>query len=70
MAISASNRLGLAASTTLINNIVRIIFQVMAVFLGFQIYGLVGGLIAGILLELIIQLKFIDYHLERFGCRI
>jgi O-antigen/teichoic acid export membrane protein len=67
MAISASNRLGLAASTTLINNIVRIIFQVMAVFLGFQVYGLVGGLIAGILLELIIQLKFIDYHLERFG---
>jgi O-antigen/teichoic acid export membrane protein len=67
MAISASNRLGLAASTTLINNIVRIIFQVIAVFLGFQVYGLVGGLIAGILLELVIQLKFIDYHLERFG---
>ena len=67
MAIGASNRLGLAASTTLINNIVRIIFQVIAVFLGFQVYGLVGGLIAGILLELVIQLKFIDYHLERFG---
>ncbi len=67
MAIGASNRLGLAASTTLINNIVRIIIQVIAVFLGFQVYGLVGGLIAGILLEMIIQLKFVDYHLERFG---
>jgi len=67
MAIGASNRLGLAASTTLINNIVRIIIQVIAVFLGFQVYGLVGGLIAGILLEMIIQFKFVDYHLERFG---
>jgi len=67
MAISASNRLGLAASTTLINNIVRIIIQVIAVFLGYQVYGLVGGLVAGILLEMILQLKFIDYHLERFG---
>jgi len=67
MAIGASNRLGLAASTTLINNIVRIIIQVFAVFLGYQVYGLVGGLVAGILLEMILQLKFIDYHLERFG---
>jgi O-antigen/teichoic acid export membrane protein len=67
MAIGASNRLGLAASTTLINNIVRIIIQVIAVFLGYQVYGLVGGLIAGIFLEMIIQLKFVDYHLERFG---
>jgi len=67
MAIAASNRLGLAASTTLINNIVRIVIQVIAVFLGYQIYGLIGGLVAGILLELIIQFKFIDYHLKKFN---
>jgi O-antigen/teichoic acid export membrane protein len=66
MAIGASNRLGLAASTTLINNIVRIIIQVIAVFFGFKVYGLVGGLVAGILLEMIIQLKFVDYHLKKF----
>lgn len=66
-AIGASNRLGLAASTTLINNIVRIVFQVIAVFLGYQIYGLIGGLVVGILLELIIQFKFIDYHLKKFN---
>lgn len=67
MAIGASNRLGLAASTTLINNIVRITVQVIAVFLGFAIYGLIGGLVIGILLELIIQLKFVDYHLKKFN---
>jgi len=66
IAISASNRLGLAASTTLLNNITRIVVQVIAVFLGFQVYGLVGGLVTGILLELIIELKFIDYHFRKF----
>ena len=67
IAIGASNRLGLAASTTLINNIARIVVQVIAVFLGYQIYGLIGGLVVGILLELIVQFKFIDYHLKRFN---
>jgi O-antigen/teichoic acid export membrane protein len=66
MAISASNRLGLAASTTLINNIARIVVQVIAVFLGYQVYGLVGGFVVGILLELIIELKFIDYRVTKF----
>ena len=65
-AISASNRLGLAASTTLINNITRIVIQVIAVFLGYQVYGLIGGLVTGILLELIIELKFIDYRFKKF----
>ncbi|MFA4823687.1 MAG: oligosaccharide flippase family protein [Methanoregula sp.] len=66
MAIGASNRLGLAASTTLINNIARIVIQVISVFLGYQVYGLIGGLVVGILIELIIQLKFIDYHFKKF----
>jgi O-antigen/teichoic acid export membrane protein len=67
MALGASNRLGLTASTTLMNNIVRIVVQVIAVFLGYQIYGLIGGLVVGILLELIIQFKFVDYHLKKFN---
>ena len=66
VAIGASNRLGLAASVSLLNNIIRICVQVIAVFLGYQIYGLIGGLIAGLVVELIIQLKFIDYHIKKF----
>jgi|SRR5208337_648278 len=65
-AISASNRLGLAASVNLIDNITRIAFQVIAVFLGFQVFGLIGGLTAGLLTEIVIDLKFIDYHLKKF----
>lgn len=66
VAIGASNRLGLAASVSLLNNITRICIQVITVFLGYQISGLIGGLVAGIVVELIIQLKFIDFHLKRF----
>ncbi|MGD1004244.1 MAG: oligosaccharide flippase family protein [Methanoregulaceae archaeon] len=66
VAISASNRLGLAASLTFLNNVTRIGFQVVAVFLGFQVYGLIGGLIAGLLLQALIELKYIDYHVRKF----
>lgn len=65
-AVAARNRLGLAATATLINNVVRIIFQVISVFLGFAAYGLIGGLIAGIIVELFIELRYLDYHLTRF----
>ena len=67
VAIGASNRLGLAASVSLLNNVARIIVQVIAVFLGFQVYGLIGGFTVGIILELIIELKFIDYHIKKFN---
>ena len=67
VAIGASNRLGLAASVSLLNNVARIIVQVIAVFLGFHVYGLIGGFTVGIILELIIELKFIDYHIKKFN---
>jgi O-antigen/teichoic acid export membrane protein len=66
MGIGASNRLGLAASVSLLNNVARIIVQVITVFLGFQVLGLVGGLAAGLIVEIIIDRKFIDYHIKKF----
>jgi len=66
LAIGASNRLGLAASVSLLNNITRICTQVLAIFLGFQVYGLIGGMVAGLLLELVISLRYVDYHIVRF----
>jgi O-antigen/teichoic acid export membrane protein len=66
MALGPSNRLGLAATVSLLDNITKIIFQVVAVFLGFQVYGLIGGLIAGLLVEIIIFFRYIDYHLKKF----
>jgi len=66
MSVAASNRLGLTATATLINNLARIIVQVITIFLGFEVFGLVGGLIAGILLELIIDIRYVDYNLKKF----
>ncbi|MFA4850347.1 MAG: oligosaccharide flippase family protein [Methanoregula sp.] len=67
IAIAASNRLGLAASVSLLNNVTRIVVQVIAVFLGFQVSGLIGGLVVGLLIELVFELKFNDYHLKKFN---
>ena len=64
--LGASNRLGLAASVSLLNNVTRICVQVLAIFLGFKVLGLIGGMVAGLLVELVIDLKFLDYHLKRF----
>lgn len=66
-AISASNRLGLTATVSFLNNLTRICIQVVAVFCGYQVYGLIGGFIIGVVVELLIQLKFIDYHLKKFS---
>ncbi len=64
--IVGCNRLGLAASTGLANNLFRIGIQLILVYLGFRVLGLIGGLIAGILLQIVIESRFIDLHLSRF----
>jgi len=66
ISLCASNRLGLLATVSLLDNITRIVIQVITVFLGYAVYGLIGGLIAGLLIEIIIQARFIDYHLRKF----
>jgi O-antigen/teichoic acid export membrane protein len=63
--IAAANRLGLAASMSILDNVTRIGVQFMGVLLGFAVFGLVGGIIAGLLVEIAIALKYIDFHLVR-----
>jgi len=65
--IGAGNRLGLLASTSLINNIVKIVLQVITVFLGWSLFGLIGGLLIGVLIQLIIELRFVDYRIKKFS---
>jgi O-antigen/teichoic acid export membrane protein len=64
--ISGCNRLGLAASMALLNNLVRIGVQVILVYLGLRVLGLVGGMVIGILVQIAIESRFIDLHLRRF----
>ncbi|MEA5037131.1 MAG: flippase [Methanocorpusculum sp.] len=49
-----------------ISEFVRIIFQIIAVLLGFSVFGLFGGVIAGIIISGIICLKYFTFKPAKF----
>lgn len=57
---------GILQVTNLMNNLVRIGVQVIAVFLGYGIFGLAGSVIAGLVVGLLISFRYADFHLVRF----
>ncbi len=67
--IGGRGKMGISATAIFINNVSRIIIQVIAVFLGYGVAGLVGGFVVGILVGAIVQLRFFDLHCVRFGWR-
>ena len=67
--ISGCGKIGIHATGNFIDNISRIIVQVIAVFLGFGVAGLAGGLVAGMLVGFLVQLRFLNLHLVHFGWR-
>ncbi|NJD77466.1 MAG: flippase [Candidatus Methanoperedens sp.] len=62
-------KVGISATIGFIDNLLRIIIQVIAVFLGFSVAGLMGGFIGGMLAAVIIELRFLDLRLVRFDMR-
>ncbi|KKG14407.1 polysaccharide biosynthesis protein [Methanosarcina sp. 2.H.T.1A.6] len=67
--IAGRGKMGIYAIGDLANNASRIIIQVVAIFLGYSMAGLVGGFIVGFAISAIIQLKFLDLHLAKFKWR-
>jgi O-antigen/teichoic acid export membrane protein len=67
--IAGCGKMGIRATGDFINNISRILVQVAAVFLGFGAAGLAGGLVGGMLVGAMIELRFFDLRLVRFGWR-
>ena len=67
--IAGCGKIGISATADFINNVSRILIQVVAVFLGYGVAGLAGGFVMGLLVGSIIQLRFFDLHLVRFGWR-
>ena len=67
--VAGCGKMGINATAGFINNVSRILIQVVAVFLGYGIAGLAGGFVMGLLVGSIIQLRFIDLHLVHFGWR-
>lgn len=65
--IAGRGKIGISATIGFINNVSRILIQVVAVFLGYGIAGLVGGFVMGVIIGAILQLRFFDLHFVRFG---
>jgi O-antigen/teichoic acid export membrane protein len=60
-------KVGIQATGNFVNNISRIIVQVIAIFMGYGVAGLAGGFVVGMFVGSIVQLRFFDLHFVRFG---
>ena len=67
--IQGCGKIGISATAGFINNVSRIIVQVIAVFLGYGVAGLAGGFVVGIFVSSIVQLRFFDLRFVQFGWR-
>jgi O-antigen/teichoic acid export membrane protein len=65
-AIAGTKKMGIYAIGTFINNSFKFIVQIIAVFLGYGVAGLVGGFIAGLIIASIVELRFLELHFARF----
>jgi O-antigen/teichoic acid export membrane protein len=64
--VAGASKIGIRNTCAGIGNILRIIFQVLAIYLGYEAAGLAGGMVAGTLIAAIIEFHFFDLHLVRF----
>jgi len=67
--IAGCGKMGISTTAGFINNISRILIQVVAVFLGYGVAGLAGGFVMGMLVGSIIQLRFLNLNFTRFDWR-
>ena len=67
--IAGCGKMGISTTADFINNVSRILIQVVAIFLGYGVAGLAGGFVMGMLIGFIIQLRFFDLHFTRFEWR-
>jgi len=67
--IQGCGKIGIGATAGFLNNVSRIIVQVIAVFLGYGVAGLAGGFVAGMFICSIVQLRFFNLRFVRFGWR-
>jgi O-antigen/teichoic acid export membrane protein len=57
---------GVSQTAGLLNNVVRVFVQVLAVFLGYGVAGLVGGFLFGMIAGCLFSLRFLRLRLVRF----
>lgn len=67
--VYGSGKVGVYQLSGLFNNVLRIGLQVLAVFIGFGVAGLVGGFVAGLLAAGLFNLRFLDLRPALFEWR-
>jgi O-antigen/teichoic acid export membrane protein len=65
--VYGSGRVGILQVADFINNLVRVLIQVLAVFMGYSLAGLAGGVVCGLIAGLLVNMKFLTLHRIRFG---
>lgn len=64
--VAGKGKMGIRNTCEGISNILRFIFQIPAIYLGYEIAGLAGGMVAGTIGAAIIEFRFFDLHFVRF----
>ncbi len=64
--VAGSGKIGVRMTCASIGNISKIILQVIAIFLGYEAAGLIGGTIAGTFIAALIEYKFLKLHFAKF----
>ncbi len=65
--IYGTGKVGVYQISNLLGNVIRVLVQILAVFLGYGLAGLAGGFIAGIIVGGAINFQFLELRLTRFN---
>jgi O-antigen/teichoic acid export membrane protein len=61
-----SGRVGVSQISNFVDTILRILFQIMAIFLGFGVAGLAGGFVVGLIAGGLVNFRYLNLKLVRF----
>jgi O-antigen/teichoic acid export membrane protein len=67
--LAGLGKIGISTTADFINNVSRTFIQIVAVILGYNVAGLIGGFIVGMLFAVLFMLRFYNLNLKPFHWR-
>jgi O-antigen/teichoic acid export membrane protein len=65
--VYGTGKVGVYQISAFVDALIRTLFQIIAVFLGFGIAGLTGGFVGGLIAGGLMNFRYLDFRLVRFG---